>query len=181
MKKCIKTKRAKTDEDMSCLKIIICSAVIALPLLLLGLLFASCVPDYFTNNRQLHQIENALTAIPIPPQTQRLVTRSAVGLLVGNGNHCDFFAGTVFRSSSPPDLVRQHYAGRTFLNPVTGKKEQVDAMIVSNVEAWNSQSLPASYESLQGWDLSPQKLSEGTVFLVSIMRSYKANNDCRCH
>ena len=156
-------------------------SLIAVPVLFIVFVFASCAPDILANNRHLHQMEIALAIIPVPSQTQLLTSRSAVGLLVGNGNHCDFFAGTLFRSTSTPDWIRQHYAGRTFLNPVTSKQEQIDVTILTNSESLSSQWLPNRFERIEAWGLSPKTLATGTVFLISIMRSYEANNDCRCH
>src|SRR4051812_43881285 len=85
--------------------------------LLVALMFGWFGRDVVVNSRHLQQIEKALATIPAPIGSEPLQSRSAVGLLVGNGNHCDFFAGTVFRSAATPDSIRQHYSKSTFFNP----------------------------------------------------------------
>jgi hypothetical protein len=162
------------------LRKIITWSLITLAVLGVALIFASCVPDIIANNRHLHQMEKALLAIPPAPQSKQLAVRSAVGLLTGNGNHCDFFAGALFQSSATPDSIRQHYAGRTFLNPITSKQETIDVTIITNSNDLEPLWLPNGYEKIEAWGLSQQSFTTGTVFLVHIMRSYKANNDCRC-
>lgn len=159
---------------------LITRSIIAVPVLLLMFVVGSCGFDFVTNNRHLNQMKHSLATLPLPPQTEQLATRSAVGLLSGNGNHCDFFVGTIFRSNLSPDSIRQHFAESTFFNPVTAKRESVEITILTDTESMNRAWLPDGLESVESWRLSPAMLSSGTVFLVSIFRSYEANNDCRC-
>src|SRR2546423_80928 len=111
-------------------------SAIALAVVFVALIISSCGLAMIANNRYLHQMETALAAIPPPPQSEHLATRSAVGVLAGNGNHCDFFVGTLFRSDSDstPEAIGKHYAGRTFLNPMTGTNEEIDVTILTNRE-----------------------------------------------
>src|SRR2546421_11799699 len=94
-------------------------SVIAVLVFVVALVFASCALAMIRNSWHLHQMERALATIAPPPQSERLAIRSGLGVLTGNGNHCDFFAGAIFVSKSAPGAIRQHYAGRTFLNPLT--------------------------------------------------------------
>ena len=155
-------------------------SLVAFPVLLIVFVVVSVGPDTIADSRHLHQLERALAEVPTPPDTEQLDTHSGVGILVGNGNHCDFFVGTVFRSSSTSDSIRQHYAGRTFISPITSKQEQFDVTILTNRESLSGLWLPYRFDQPEAWGLSEQTFVTGTVFLVSIMRSYEANNDWRC-
>jgi len=155
--------------------------VVILPLLAITLLLGPCVRDSFSNSWKLRKIQKALRDIPVPPNTQRLASNSAVGLLVGNGNHCDFFAGEMFRSKLSADTILQHYTNRLFLNPVTGYKEEIDVQVLSHPTHLSSLWLPDSFTEPTDWGISTDTFSQGTIYLVKVMRSYDANLDPRCH
>jgi hypothetical protein len=154
---------------------------VALPLLIAVVVFGPCVPDVLRNNQHLEELKLALEAVPTPPDTERLVTRTAVGLLIGNSNHCDFFVGSLYRSACTPDSIREHYEARIFLNPISGNEEHVSLNILSNRESWKAVALPPELQTAEAWGISNNLFATGTVFLVTVMRSYEANRDCRCH
>lgn len=151
--------------------------------LLIGVIVLFLETDYFTNSRHLRQIEAQLAALPFPPQTQRLASKSALGILGGNGNHCDFFVGSLFRSSLAPAAIQQHYAGRAFHNPVTSTQEQFMVSILATPKDFNSGIvwLPDSLDRPEAWGVSAQDFMAGTIFPISFFESYRANADCRCH
>jgi hypothetical protein len=151
--------------------------------LLIGLIVFFLGSDHFTNSRHLRRIKAQLAALPLPPQTQRLANKSALGILGGNGNHCDYFVGSLFRSSLAPAAIQQHYAGRTFHNPVTSAREQFKVSILATPNDFNSRIvwLPDSMDRPEAWGVSAQDFTLGTMFLVSFFESYRANDDCRCH
>jgi hypothetical protein len=155
--------------------------LIGVPLLLvlsvIVLTVGSCAPDMVANSWHLHQMRKELAAISTPSNTERLASRSAVGQLVGNGSHCDFFAGAVFHSTATPDAIRQHYAGQAFFNPITSKREEVTVAILTNQDGFDQLWLPYAFNHAGAWDLSDQTFTNGTVFIVEIMRSYKPNGD----
>jgi hypothetical protein len=154
-------------------------SLIGLPTLLVVFAVVSFGPDMIADSWHLYKMEKELAAISVPPNTERLATRSAIGMLVGNGDRCDFFVGTIFRSTLTPDMIRQHYAGQTFFNPITSKQEQIDVAILSDRESISDLWLPYEFDHAEAWNLSDQTFVTGTVFLVDIMRSYKPNNDLR--
>lgn len=144
-------------------------------------LFGPYIRDGSANDQHLRIIEQALQAIPTPPNTKRLASHSAVGLLIGGGNHCDFFAGELFRSEQTPDSIRGYYSNRLFLNPITGTNEEISVVILTNAAHLNLLLLPYEFERPETWGISTQSFDSATVFLVRIMRSYRANRDMRCH
>ncbi len=148
---------------------------------LLFALLGPCARDSFNNSWNLGKIQKALREIPIPSNTQRLASNSAVGLLVGNGNHCDFFAGEIFRSELPADAILQHYTNRLILNPVTSDKEEIGVRILTNATQLSSLWLPDRFTHPDAWGVSTDTFSNATIYLVSVMRSYDANHDVRCH
>jgi len=157
------------------------SLVATVASLLLFILLGPCARDSFNNSRNLVKIQQALREIPIPSNTHRFASNSALGLLVGNGNHCDFFAGEIFRSELSPDAILQHYTNRLILNPITGDKEEIDVRVITNAIQLSSLWLPDRFTHPDAWGISTDTFSNATVYLVSVMRSYNANHDMRSH
>ena len=149
----------------------------------LGLFTLLLGTDYLSNSRSLRRMEASLGELPLPPQTEMIANHSRFGILSGNGNHCDFFVGASFRSTLAPEAIREHYARLTFLNPVTFKQEAYKLSIIESVQSFSSSVgwFPDSMDRPDAWSVSSQDFASGTVFIVSIHRSYEANNDCRCH
>jgi hypothetical protein len=137
--------------------------------------------DAVANDLRLWQITRQLNTLPQPPGTTQISTHAVVGLLVGNGNHCDFFAGAVYRSQSSIEAIQQHYEGRQFQNPVTGMNENWQITILKNKDSFDSLWLPYDFDHPEAWELTPESYSNGTLFLIHAMRSYNANGDFRCH
>ncbi len=148
---------------------------------LLALLSGPCIHDTIVNDRQLSQMKRQLEKIPPPPSAERIASRSAVGLLVGNGNHCDFFVGSLFRTKEPREHVQEHYDRSRFLNPVTGNQEEIDVTVLTNAADLRARWLPDQFSYPEAWGVSASDFQKGTVFLVSIMRSYRPNYDWRTH
>ncbi|WP_395733574.1 hypothetical protein [Prosthecobacter sp.] len=154
--------------------------VLAGVLLILGLLYFLC-GDTIANDLRLSKITRQLDTLPQPPGTILISTKAAVGLLVGNGNHCDFFAGAVYRSQSSAEAIQQHYEGRQFQNPLSGKNEEWDITILKDKNSFASLWLPDDFDHPEAWGLASESYSAGTLFIVRAMRSYDANGDFRCH
>jgi len=88
--------------------------------------------DAMANDRRLSQITQQLKALPLPPETIEVSSHAAVGLLAGNGNHCDYFVGAVYRSQSSEEDILKHYQGRQFQNPVQDRLEEWDITILKD-------------------------------------------------
>lgn len=144
-------------------------------------LFYFLFGDAITNDLRLSQITRQLDTLSQPPNTIYISSNAAVGLLQGNGNHCDFFAGAVYCSQSSVEAIQQHYKGRQFQNPVTGVNENWEITILKNKNSFDSVWLPYDFDHPEAWELTPESYSTGTLFLVCAMRSYDANGDFRCH
>lgn len=134
-----------------------------------------------TNEVHLWQIRRQLKAIQPPPETEEISSHSAIGLLVGNGNHCDFFAGTVYRTQSTPGTIQAHYQDIQFLNPISGEPEDLSVTILTDPSSFDSVWLPYDFDHSEAWGLTADSYHVGTLFLLCVMRSYNANGDFRCY
>ena len=164
---------------MKIIRILKWLAVLGMAFVLMAVL-GPCIVDSVKNSSHLYRIVDSVDALPSPPGTRRLAGHSAVGLLVGNGNHCDFFAGVLMKSQQPPEAVLKHYRGKTVYNPVTGTNQDVEVSILTRTEDFERLWLPDFCNAARHWGLSSADFAGETLYLISFFGSYQANNDLRC-
>jgi hypothetical protein len=80
-------------------------AVLALPLTVA----AGVLSTSFVNDLRLSKFSAQLFDHPLPPRSRAVASSSEVGILTGNGNHCDFVARLELASELGIDEVRAHY------------------------------------------------------------------------
>ncbi|MGD8450271.1 MAG: hypothetical protein PVJ57_00505 [Phycisphaerae bacterium] len=73
--------------------------------------------DMRRHNRFLVALQRSLAALPLPEGTTRLAADSRVGLLAGNGNHCDYIVAEAHATTQTPDQITAHYAHLAIPNP----------------------------------------------------------------
>jgi len=77
--------------------------------LLLGLILFPFVRDITSNNRTLKNFSNHLFDSPLPPMTKELNRNSEIGILVANGDHCDFRAKMTLETSLSKQEIISFY------------------------------------------------------------------------
>ena len=77
---------------------------------------------YVVNNWRLARFSAQLFEYPLPPGAREIARRSEVGLLSGDGDHCDFVATQQLATTLPLAAVRAHYAGLR-LRPAIGSDD----------------------------------------------------------
>lgn len=80
----------------------------------LGLLFTLLILTYFVfipwgNNYKLYKQEKALTAIPLPAETQLIEKQSTCGKLNGNGNGINYLATILIKSNLTLKELKEYY------------------------------------------------------------------------
>ncbi|MBI1370071.1 MAG: hypothetical protein GC162_15635 [Planctomycetes bacterium] len=144
---------------------------IVLLVLLIGAGALPFVRDAVGNSWRCRQFEHGVVGLDHAPGTRAVDVRSRVGLLYGNGNHCDYFAGQLRTYDGDFAKVEAHYAGLTFYNPVRESRDNV------SVERVGPGELP--YGDIVSWRV-PEGLKE-PMYLVYVFRNYDANADPRCN
>jgi hypothetical protein len=146
---------------------------------LLGGLYFLLAGDVSKNNRDMSKFEHVFQSLPHPTNTHSLGFEKRFGLLVGNGNHCDFFLGEIRTYNSSKEAVEKYYSAVIFKNPKSGLDEDVEISFIEN-GAFQRFSLPYDLETLDGWKLK-SAFTNQPLYLVYILRQYAANSDPRCH
>ncbi|MBL8913016.1 MAG: hypothetical protein JNM17_20140 [Archangium sp.] len=131
-------------------------------LALVGLCIAPCVPHQL----KLSQHERKYRAIQHPP-SRALAYEADVGLLEGNGNHCDYFAGELRATKLTFDEVRAAYRGSADI-------DEADP------------TTPPSYVSsprdrLLAFATRAQRAAGERLYVVSIYDQEEPGFDMRCH
>jgi hypothetical protein len=65
--------------------------------------------DIYEHNQYLAALQRSLAALPLPPGARRIQAYGRVGLLAGNGNHCDYLAAELCATTSDAETVLRHY------------------------------------------------------------------------
>ena len=131
--------------------------VVAIVLTLPVLLFLVGWDSMRRNDRRLTEFSEQLFAYPLPPDSRILRQTAQVGVLTGNGNHCDYVARLEIESSLPPAAVDAHYQ-ELRLHPAVGNGA--------------GGGLPAVTVESQG---------PGRVAITATDAPYPAGLDTRCH
>lgn len=81
----------------------------AIPLFLGSLCLAPCLP----HDVHLISVERRYRAIAHPPDSRSLARESDLGLLEGNGNHCDYFVGELRATHLTRAELEKFYGAHT--------------------------------------------------------------------
>jgi hypothetical protein len=65
--------------------------------------------DVVKNNLKLYRLADNFQSIQHYPHSQKVLSKRAVGLLRGNGNHCDFFVGQLRQYEGNKEDVKEFY------------------------------------------------------------------------
>lgn len=153
----------------------------------LGLLLGAAYVLGLNNSLHLWQLERAVASVRHPPQTRRLAQSKKLGLLVGNGNHCDFFVAELrdySQTNLTPRQIRAFYARTKIWNPLDERYENVDVATVENgvlraSHDWDGTEQFIAHRFGRNWPRSLAKQKVYVLFNFSI--GYDPGCDIRCH
>lgn len=115
---------------------------------------------FVVNNLRLGQFERQIQSLPLPPNSSVALIRSQVGVLTGNGNHCDF--SVELELSAPQSLaeLQSHYQS---------------VVLVPAIPGGAGGGLPAL-------EVSPSAHGEDSTYVVAAIDApYEGIFDVRCH
>lgn len=76
------------------------------------------------NNWRLSAFAEQFVSSP-PPGTSVRLLKSEVGVLTGNGDHCDFIVSIAFQGTSDPSTVLRHYASLPIQRAIPGSSSEI--------------------------------------------------------
>ncbi|HNT78768.1 MAG TPA: hypothetical protein PKH77_27490 [Anaerolineae bacterium] len=154
-------------------------ALLVSPVLVFGLaiavFFISFLIIRFALSREAQRFVHNFEQIPHPANSELVVSRADTGLLVGNSNHCDFFAGQIRWSMLTQQEIEDFYRGQTI--PLARNRglwdEDKTAVDIYTIFIEEEQityplvgGLPTSLETASDWDIDLADYPEGILYVV---------------
>lgn len=145
------------------------------------LVLSGAVPLYLRSdirrhNRFLTALRRSMESLPLPEGTTRLKADSRLGLLAGNGNHCDYIVAEVHATSRTRAKVVEHYSQLSIPNP------EGQGCFELQIEFFVD-GRPPDLEVHPPLDISVSDPTEQTKYVVFIrlIGYHDAGSDPRCH
>ncbi len=113
--------------------------------------------------------------IELPEGTSQIASMNRVGLLQGNGNHCDYLAGSLVKTdASKEELTEyfaQNYKGEGAVQIVWLDEESVYT---------GASSSPATIFALRDWIMGTPQTATGTAVVFAFRTGLTSSFDYRC-
>lgn len=129
----------------------------------------------YRHNRSLAELKARFDDLPHPEGTTGGEVVARLGLINGNGNHCDYFVGQLRSAVHPREAILRGYV------KTTGDGREVHARFLDEIAP--SDPLPLDLRSLASWRLRPAELAERSAYVVYLFLpgADPAEMDPRCH
>lgn len=163
-----------------------CGCLLSPFLLILGLFLLT--PIY--NNFRLQRFERNFAALPHPTPSQFIKRQKAMGLIAGNGNHCDFFVAELRSHSQDQQKIRDFYNSARVAVPNCAEDDSQD--VKDGTQAVEIEFLPSplppnyrwKYHHVDEWNLS-NLVRRKNLYVVLIRNSgtdgWVSMCDIRCN
>lgn len=136
------------------------------------------LPDTFTHNQKLASYVAAFQKIDHPLDTSHISFRSKVGLLAGNGNHCDYFVGEMRRFAGERQVIIDFYEGQEVGGEPLFVEFVENGEFPRETSLW---SLPGGLNNPHNWLDSPSVSLENVYVVYMLIVGDDAGLDIRCH
>ncbi len=138
--------------------IVVVLAIVAMMMLC----FSPCLPHDF----RLRQMKRDFARLSHPAGSRVLESRSDLGLLEGNGNHCDYFVGELRVAPLSAEALQAFYDGKATVE------------FSAPGASWD---VTSPRESLLSIASTSSHAPGETVYVVSLYDSEEPGIDYRCH
>lgn len=105
---------------------------LSLALILIGPIGYFLWSQVFVHDWMLARFRQTFAAVRHPATTMKVRAYSDLGLLIGNGNHCDFFTGELRSYSCSRRDVLNAYAAQSFRSPFGSEQLPVEVVFIEN-------------------------------------------------
>lgn len=105
-----------------------CAVPVSILLVILGILYFGV----FVHDVMLSGFARKYAAVKHPSGTQSLKHYRKLGLLIGNGNHCDLFVGELRSYAGSREQVLKSYSSQKFWSPVSEEYIPVEVLFLEN-------------------------------------------------
>ena len=132
--------------------------------------------DMHRHNRFLAQLRRSLAALPLPAETTRLKADAKLGMLAGNGNHCDYIVAETHATERTRAEIEAHYAQLSIPNPENSSSFTPEV-------AFFADGRPPDLDVNADLDLAAPSHADNLkyVLFVRLIGYHDAGSDLRCH
>ena len=154
----------------------ITSTFLAACLILCAILLFPFARDVLLHDYALYRYSQAFRRISHPANTSPVSYKKYVGLISGNGNHCNYFLGELRRYSGDRQTISSFYAGQDY----TGLGDGL--MFIENGEfpAAGRNWLPPDLAVLSAWLDSPDQPRDHLYLVYTFHLDLDPGLDLRC-
>lgn len=133
----------------------------------------------------LWQLQHSVATINNPPRTKRIASTKDLGLLAGNGNHCDYFVAQLrsFPESMSPKQIQNFYKNTKIWNPLNRQYEIISVGIIKDGKIESNEDWTGIGKFLQEHfhERLPNKLTNQRLYFVFFFDGgYDTTCDIRC-
>jgi hypothetical protein len=138
--------------------------------------------DVILHNRKLNRMFASLKLLEHPADTEHVLDRKNVGLLIGNGNHCDYFVAELRKYNGDREVVLEWYEDETITGP---NRKDFDVRVLFLSEGafvGDKPMLPYDHDLPDDW-LDEVNDPDGDYYLVYVFLGAfeEPGLDPRCH
>ena len=130
----------------------------------------------------LHRLNRALNATAHPANSRLVSQGQEVGLLIRNGDHCDFFVGELRSFRGTQSGIKKFYSQSKIWNPLNNTSQPLEIMFLQNgkIPASKQEYLPSGFDSVSRGSKSPLNTKQHYYLLYFFDVGYDADFDWRC-
>lgn len=151
--------------------------VISIIIVALGSFFSYPI---YKHDKQLNNLFMAFKMLKHPGKSHEILEFKKLGILSGNGNHCDFICGKIMESSLSHNAIIDFY--KNIRIPSIDKFDycDVELLFYDNGFLNKNDVIPLNYRKLSNF-ISPIKI-EKTYYIVYVFdMGYPSEYDSRCY
>lgn len=132
------------------------------------------------HDRTLLSLKKSFDLISHPEKTKIVAQFSKLGVLSGNGNHCDYFVGQLRKTNLSPNEIIAWYKKTGKISSDVGRDCDVMIEFYSKGKLKEYDAVPFDYEDLS--QLIPHIENNQNYYLIYVFDTgYDAGWDYRCH
>jgi hypothetical protein len=149
---------------------------VGLALLACAVLSFPIYRDFLVHDYALYRYAREFRQMAHPADTTLVSYKTALGLITGNGNHCNYFIGELRRYNGDKQALLSFYDTERFAGLGSG------LLFIENgafpADAW--ESLPHGLDQLSAWLRPPTKATDPLYLVFTLHIDLNAGWDIRC-
>lgn len=142
-----------------------------------------------SKNKNLAGFAKQIEELALPPATIQLgKTYKRVGLLTGNGNHCDYAAAKLVKSQLSKEEIEKFYFSNKFSNAESGSIQQffpVKLEVIKAAEIGLNTQIGSTFhnnqDKIEQFSINENDLEMADAFIIGIVDNGYPASDIRCH